>query len=245
MASILIRRFNSSYAARPVLTTMVANALLAGIADSLAQTISITQSWRESRNLAGLTSDRPGIELRDMEKRDVKTTVATGAAGPVEVTSSPARFDPDRLARFVFYGFAFAPVQYKWFAFLSRTFPLVPTLSPAKSFVPVLKRVALDQTVLAPLGKSSKMEKKNDQNPKSPAFLSLINMVTATRPRSLLHLHDPRRGARDQGPVGQVQGRVRPHPQGELRTLADGPAYQLSPHPNAAAAGELFEESIR
>ena len=39
MVSILIRKFNAYYANRPVFTTMVTNAVLGGIADTVAQTL--------------------------------------------------------------------------------------------------------------------------------------------------------------------------------------------------------------
>lgn len=44
-----------------------------------------------------------------------------------------------------------APVQLKWFGFLSRTFPLTKT----SSTVPALKRVAFDQLLFAPVGELS------------------------------------------------------------------------------------------
>lgn len=49
------------------------------------------------------------------------------------------------------YGFFMAPVQFMWFGFLSRAFPLTkknPTL-------PALKRVAVDQFIFAPFGTES------------------------------------------------------------------------------------------
>lgn len=61
---------------------------------------------------------------------------------------SPVSFDLERVARFMVFGFLMAPIQLKWFGFLSRTLPLT-LKSP---IVPVLKRVALDQLVFAPFG---------------------------------------------------------------------------------------------
>lgn len=46
------------------------------------------------------------------------------------------------------YGFLMAPVQHKWFGFLSATFPLTKTAA----MVPALKRVAFDQFLFAPAG---------------------------------------------------------------------------------------------
>lgn len=46
------------------------------------------------------------------------------------------------------YGFFMAPVQFHWFGFLSRTFPLTKK-NPS---IPALKRVAFDQLMFAPFG---------------------------------------------------------------------------------------------
>jgi hypothetical protein len=62
----------------------------------------------------------------------------------------PPPFDFERLTRFMAYGFLMAPIQHKWFSFLSRTFPV----SKSAAFVPALKRVAFDQFLFAPVGKS-------------------------------------------------------------------------------------------
>lgn len=61
----------------------------------------------------------------------------------------PPPFDFERLTRFMGYGFIMAPLQYKWFQFLSRAFPVIK----AASLTPALKRVALDQLLFAPAGK--------------------------------------------------------------------------------------------
>jgi len=45
------------------------------------------------------------------------------------------------------YGFLMAPVQHKWYSFLSRTFPFGKT----GGTVPALKRVAFDQLIFAPI----------------------------------------------------------------------------------------------
>lgn len=60
----------------------------------------------------------------------------------------PPVFDFERLTRFMSFGFFMAPLQFVWFKFLSRTFPLTkkqPTL-------PALKRVVVDQLMFAPFG---------------------------------------------------------------------------------------------
>lgn len=61
---------------------------------------------------------------------------------------APPPFDFERLTRFMSYGFFMAPIQFKWFGFLSRVFPLAkknPTVS-------AMKRVAFDQLLFAPFG---------------------------------------------------------------------------------------------
>jgi protein Mpv17 len=63
----------------------------------------------------------------------------------------PPPFDFERLTRFMAYGFLMAPVQFKWFQFLSRAFPLTKTASTG----PAMKRVALDQFIFAPMGLSA------------------------------------------------------------------------------------------
>lgn len=60
----------------------------------------------------------------------------------------PPPFDFERLTRFMAYGFMMAPVQHKWFGFLSRIFPI----EGGKGTVNALRRVAFDQFLFAPVG---------------------------------------------------------------------------------------------
>ena len=46
------------------------------------------------------------------------------------------------------FGFLMAPVQFKWFQFLTRVFPMAKGVTT----VPALKRVAFDQLIMAPIG---------------------------------------------------------------------------------------------
>jgi len=62
----------------------------------------------------------------------------------------PPPFDFERLTRFMAYGFLMAPVQFKWFSFLSRAFPITKGASGA--FGQALKRVACDQLIFSPVG---------------------------------------------------------------------------------------------
>ena len=67
----------------------------------------------------------------------------------------PPPFDFERLTRFMAYGFLMAPVQHKWFGFLSRTFPITKTAA----MVPAMKRVAFDQFLFAPVGRIDHLSK--------------------------------------------------------------------------------------
>lgn len=60
----------------------------------------------------------------------------------------PPPFDFERLTRFMSYGFLMAPIQHKWFAFLSYAFPLTATAATGAA----MKRVAFDQLLFAPVG---------------------------------------------------------------------------------------------
>ena len=60
----------------------------------------------------------------------------------------PPQFDFERLTRFMSYGFLISPVQYHWFAFLNRAFPI----TKQHATVPALQRVCFDQLIFAPMG---------------------------------------------------------------------------------------------
>ncbi|KAI1269031.1 Mpv17/PMP22 family protein [Xylariaceae sp. FL1019] len=137
----LASRFNAYYDHRPVLTMMVTNAVLGGIADTVAQTITAVKT-RSSRKQTGSKDDPISIEVQDMSKKGWNDNLFADPRSP----ATP--FDFERLTRFMAYGFAMAPVQFKWFGFLSRTFPVTKT----SAFVPALKRVAVDQIAFAPVG---------------------------------------------------------------------------------------------
>lgn len=62
--------------------------------------------------------------------------------------SLPPPFDFERLTRFMAYGFMMAPLQHKWFAFLSRTFPI----TKSGGTISAMKQVAFDQLLFAPIG---------------------------------------------------------------------------------------------
>ena len=66
---------------------------------------------------------------------------------------APPPFDFERLTRFMAYGFFMAPIQFQWFGFLSRIFPITKT----HANIPALKRVAMDQLIFAPVGKHARI----------------------------------------------------------------------------------------
>lgn len=139
----LVSRYNAYYDARPVLTMMVTNAVLGGIADTVAQTItSVKQrAQRKPGSPTGARDDPISIEIHDFGRKDARGDLYADPRSP----ATP--FDFERLTRFMAYGFAMAPIQFKWFGFLSRAFPITKT----SAFVPALKRVAVDQVVFAPV----------------------------------------------------------------------------------------------
>jgi len=89
----------------------------------------------------------------------------------------PPPFDFERLTRFMAYGFLMAPVQHKWFSYLSATFPLTKTSATAAA----MKRVAFDQLLFAPVGMHSPCRQEK-------------RMLTLSRSGHFLHLHDHCRG---------------------------------------------------
>lgn len=128
-----------------VMTMMVTNAVLGGIADTVAQSITAIRT-RSSRKPIGLTrEDEFSIEIQDFDRKsaDIDRDVFNSPK-----TISPPPFDFERLTRFMAYGFCVAPLQFKWFRFLERAFPM----TKASAFGPAMKRVVFDQLVYAPFG---------------------------------------------------------------------------------------------
>jgi len=135
--------FHRSYDKRPVLTMMVTNAVLAGIADCVAQGITVIRerSMREGRVTP------VSIELHDLEK-SLPTPEGRRDIIPNR-EDLPPPFDGQRLFRFVLYGFAVGAAQFKWYHLLEKTLPLVKG-----SLLPPFKRVCADQLVFAPVSLS-------------------------------------------------------------------------------------------
>ncbi|CAK4033992.1 probable peroxisomal membrane MPV17 and related s [Lecanosticta acicola] len=148
MVSILVRKFNAYYANRPVLTTMITNAVLGGIADTVAQTLTavrMRQRQKQLRNEDDAESNLLSIEIHELDRKvpwpdqdDYRSVTRRG----------PPPFDFERLTRFMAYGFMMAPIQHKWFGWLSRLFPI----EGGKGTTNALRRVAFDQFLFAPCG---------------------------------------------------------------------------------------------
>jgi hypothetical protein len=110
----------------------------------VAQSLTAIKSRSKQQAKLGDKQDFMSIEIRELDNEK--------AASPGELIptrNGPPPFDFERLTRFAAYGFLMAPVQYKWFGFLARSFPLLKGHSTA----PAMKRVAMDQLVFAPVGK--------------------------------------------------------------------------------------------
>ena len=86
------------------------------------------------------------IELTDLKEKPASFN--SGSFTPAS-RGTPPPLDFERLTRFMSYGFLMAPLQFHWFGFLSRTFPLI---KGGRSTFPALQRVALDQLIFAPVG---------------------------------------------------------------------------------------------
>jgi len=139
--SILTRRFNAYYASRPVLTTMITNAVLCGIADTVAQTLT---SIRRRTVQKDDENDWMAMEIHELDR---KNPFQEHDLIP-DSKNLPPPFEFERLTRFMGYGFLMAPVQHKWFGFLSRCFPITKDAGTWPAF----KRVAFDQFLFAPVG---------------------------------------------------------------------------------------------
>lgn len=127
-----------------VMTMMVTNAILGGVADTVAQSITAIRE-RAVRQPGGLKkNDGIAIEIHEL---DQKNPFSERDLIP-DSLGLPPPFDFERLTRFMAYGFCMAPVQFKWFSFLSKTFPITKTAA----FGPAMKRVAFDQLIFAPFG---------------------------------------------------------------------------------------------
>lgn len=123
---------------------MITNAVLGGIADTVAQSIS-TIRLTALRKPGGITKDDSmAIEIHDLDRKNPPHDQELVP----DSKFLPPPFDFERLTRFMAYGFGMAPIQFTWFTFLSKAFPI----TKSAGLGPALKMVALDQLVFAPVG---------------------------------------------------------------------------------------------
>ncbi|TVY57785.1 Protein sym1 [Lachnellula cervina] len=140
--SRLAVKFNSYYADRPILTMMITNAVLGGIADTVAQSITSIK-LAAARKPGGIKDDDTmAIEIRELDR---KNPLNQNELIP-DSKYLPPPFEFERLTRFMAYGFMMAPVQFKWFQFLSKAFPI----TKSSGLGPAMKMVAFDQLIFAP-----------------------------------------------------------------------------------------------
>ncbi|KAI4675886.1 uncharacterized protein J4E84_009861 [Alternaria hordeiaustralica] len=142
--SMLTRKYNQYYAARPVLTTMITNAVLGGIADTVAQTLTAVRERAVRKKGGPGKDDFLAIEIHELDRRNPFNENDLIPDSKI----LPPPFDFERTTRFMSYGFLMSPIQHRWFGFLSRTFPV----SKTATWLPALKRVAFDQFLFAPAG---------------------------------------------------------------------------------------------
>lgn len=126
---------------------MVTNAVLGGIADTVAQTITSVRQRALRKHPNGQLNPREDALAIEIHELDRKNPLNERDLVP-ESKLLPPPFDFERLTRFMGYGFLMAPVQFRWFKFLEKCFPITKT----SAFAPAMKRVAFDQFVFAPFG---------------------------------------------------------------------------------------------
>lgn len=142
----IMRKFDYYYETRPLLTMMITNSILGGIADVCAQSLTAIRE-RAVRQPGGVKpKDKLAIEIHEI---DVNSPLPRHRKELIPDSDRlPPPFDFERLTRFMAWGFIMAPVQFKWFSFLSRRFPI----DKSSGMGPVLKRVVADQGGFAPIG---------------------------------------------------------------------------------------------
>jgi len=136
----IVRRYDHYFDSRPVLTMMVTNSVLNGIADTVAQTVTAVRRKAVQHPVEDMDSKSKMLayELDELPHYGKKP----------EESNNPPPFDFERLIRFASWGFVVAPFQFKWLQLLQHWFPLTST----SATIPALKRVAADQLLFAPVG---------------------------------------------------------------------------------------------
>ena len=170
-------------------------------------------------------SDLISIEIHELDK---EKPPALGELGHARHLSSP--FDFERLTRFMSYGFFMAPIQFQWFGFLSRAFPLTKR-NPS---IPALKRVIVDQLMFAPFG----MRISSEEGKR--AFVA----DRFCRIGVLFFIHDRCRRRWEEGIDAQVPRCLSSNFEGQLRSLAGRSDPELPrcsyPVPDCESEREIF-----
>jgi len=125
---------------------MITNAVLGGIADTVAQSITAIRLAALRRPGEITKDDTMVIEIHELDRKNPLLEQDL----ILDSKFLPPPFDFERLTRFMAYGFLIAPVQFKWFKFLSKQFPV----TPKSGLGAALKMVAFDQLIFAPVGMS-------------------------------------------------------------------------------------------
>ena len=128
-----------------------------------------SKSKRMSTNRGKEISD--GIEMPEYDEKHPYSTIDFMNTRK----NLPPAFDFERLTRFMSYGFLMSPIQFHWFAFLSRAFPI----TKQSATMPALQRVCFDQLIFAPMGWFRLLVLKDD-----------TSILIQTRARGIFHLHD-------------------------------------------------------
>lgn len=115
---------------------------MGGIADTVAQTLTAVRQRAVRKGVD--KDDFIAIEIHELDKRN------PWPDSEIIPDSSrlPPPFDFERTVRFMAYPFIMSPIQLRWIRFLASTFPI----TKAATWGPVLKRVAFDQLLFAPVG---------------------------------------------------------------------------------------------
>ncbi|CAG8541225.1 6685_t:CDS:1 [Paraglomus brasilianum] len=144
------RIYVSNYQAHPLLTLASINAVLAGLADTLAQSITLYRS-REVK------SERHNVFVDSYERERPNNDEMSIGNVRIPLDATNRSFDPYRLMRLSTYGFAIAPIIQQWFLVLDRRFPIPTqniglTSTIKHTMSAVAKRVVVDQICFAPFG---------------------------------------------------------------------------------------------
>ena len=121
---------------------MVTNAVLGGIADTVAQSITAIRQRAVGKRGAATENGPMSFEMHDVDGKSPLSEMS-------HTIGLPQPFDFERLTRFMGYGFLMAPVQFTWFKQLEAWFPIV---NGANAIRPAIKRVACDQIIFSPIG---------------------------------------------------------------------------------------------